>query len=252
MNATRRLRTCSHQYREKKGATKFQHFASNNRFKIIFSVLLLLLLLNAQTNRSSETEKSQPSHASRRKLRAFIPILKRCFTKDRNAVDKTQKKVKQKTKEKEPKVIPGNSTPLKEDLKKEIWDTIDASGPGMTQEQMMQLYFALNNYLRRKFFIMVDELWVFTLSFAKENNIRDEYRSKYWWQCSDILMSNLMKMHANDLDDFANFLKKESNSIDEFKKYMADKIDRWENFTLEKKKMWMPILHNQLKNYWSQ
>ncbi|GAB64883.1 hypothetical protein PCYB_101040 [Plasmodium cynomolgi strain B] len=249
MNATRRLCTCSHQYREKKGATEFQHFACINRLKIFLSVLLFLLLLNAQTNRSNQTEKSQPSHASRRNLSAFIVNLKRCFTKDSSAEEETPTKVKQKTKDKEPKNIPANSTPLKKDLKTEIWDTIDALGPCMTQEEMIQLYFDIHDYLRRKFQIMVDELWVFTLSFAKEKNLREEYRSKYWWQCSDILTSNLMKMHANDLDDFANFLKKESNSNDEFKKYMADKINRWQNFTSEKKKMWMTILRNQLKKY---
>ncbi|KMZ95236.1 hypothetical protein PVMG_05874 [Plasmodium vivax Mauritania I] len=119
----------------------------------------------------------------------------------------------------------------------------------MTQEQMIQLYFELHDYLRRKFQIMVDELWLYTLSIAKEKHLREEYRSKYWWECSHILMSNLKKMHANDLDHFANFLKKESCSIDEFKKYMADKIIRWQNFTSEKKKMWMPILRNQLIRY---
>ncbi|SBT56344.1 Phist protein (Pf-fam-b), unknown function [Plasmodium ovale wallikeri] len=137
----------------------------------------------------------------------------------------------------------------KQNYVEEICNTLNRCGPYISVEQMEDTYHKLHDYQRRKFLTMMDELWHFTVSYAGKHQISEDYRSKYWWECSNILTCNLMKMHKSDLDNFALFLKKQSNSTEEYKRFVMEKIKLWNDFTFEKKKMWTALLKAQLKKY---
>ncbi|SBT01227.1 Plasmodium exported protein (PHISTc), unknown function [Plasmodium ovale] len=238
---------------------------------IICFALLYILILNIHMCSEKGDLHLHLSCRSERNLGEFIPMLRKCFTGNHEMDKEKQLKTKLKTDEKEqPSSERGEKEKEKVNSKmdekekvnskrddksgkqnyvEEICNTLNRCGPYISVEQMEDMYHKLHDYQRRKFLTMIDELWHFTVSYAGKHQISEGYRSKYWWECSNILTCNLMKMHKSDLDNFALFLKKQSNSTEEYKRFVMEKIKLWDDFTSEKKKMWTALLKAQLKKY---
>ncbi|SOV74552.1 Plasmodium exported protein (PHISTc), unknown function [Plasmodium sp. gorilla clade G3] len=121
----------------------------------------------------------------------------------------------------------------------------------VSKNVMYDTYYKLHDYQRKKFLRMVDEIWEYTITFSKENKIPENYRSKYFWECNNILQSNLTKMDNDDKDNFDKFLQSHPDPCptEEFVTYMDDKIKLWDEFIFKKKNDLMLILKERLQMY---
>ncbi|CDO63191.1 Plasmodium exported protein (PHISTc), unknown function [Plasmodium reichenowi] len=121
----------------------------------------------------------------------------------------------------------------------------------VSKNVMYDTYYKLHDHQRKKFLRMVDEIWEFTITFAKENKISENYRSKYFWEYNNILQSTLTKMDNDDKGNFDKFLKSQPDPCptEEFVTFMDDKIKLWDEFILKKKNDLMLILKERLQRY---
>ncbi|SOV11988.1 Plasmodium exported protein (PHISTc), unknown function [Plasmodium sp. gorilla clade G2] len=129
-----------------------------------------------------------------------------------------------------------------------IMSTFDKT---VSKNVMYDTYYKLHNYQRKQFLRMVDEIWEYTITFSKENKIDENYRSKYFWECNNILQSNLTKMDNDDKDNFDKFLESHPDpcATEEFVTYMDNKIKLWDEFIIKKKNDLMLILKERLQRY---
>ncbi|SPJ08261.1 Plasmodium exported protein (PHISTc), unknown function [Plasmodium sp. DRC-Itaito] len=121
----------------------------------------------------------------------------------------------------------------------------------VSKNVMYDTYYKLHDYERKKFLRMIDEIWEYTITFSKENRIPENYRYKCFWECNNILQSNLTKMDNDDKGNFDKFLKSQPDPCptEEFVTYMDNKIKLWDEFILKKKNDLMLILKERLQRY---
>ncbi|SBS82783.1 RAD protein (Pv-fam-e) [Plasmodium ovale curtisi] len=119
----------------------------------------------------------------------------------------------------------------------------------LNKKKAHKALYLYNNYIKRKYYDMVDDLSNNFKNYASKKGIPIEDQEKYWMQCEEALIDNLRKMEIYFNGCLNNILKSKLLISVHFKLYLKNHETNWYQQIRTIENEWAKFFLNKMKNY---
>ncbi|CAA9986654.1 Plasmodium exported protein, unknown function [Plasmodium knowlesi strain H] len=122
------------------------------------------------------------------------------------------------------KHIPEQNIKLTEE---EVLIKLNNLNKSVCRKDMYLLWFNFHNIYVRKYYAMMNEVWMNAVSFASRYNIPEENFQKIWWRVYEKLITVLRDNDKSCINDFYNLFDKGECTSDEYKSFLERRKKIW-------------------------